>query len=58
MTTRIMPRLDRILRDFEVFADKIARHPESIGVGGAVRPSAGLKESPTLNPPQPYKQRP
>jgi phospholipid/cholesterol/gamma-HCH transport system substrate-binding protein len=54
----MVPRFDRILRDFEVFADKIARHPESIGVGGAVRPSAGLKESPTVGPPQPYKQRP
>ena len=44
---RVLPRLDRILRDLEVFADKIARHPESIGLGGAVRPSAGLKEAPT-----------
>jgi phospholipid/cholesterol/gamma-HCH transport system substrate-binding protein len=58
MLARLVPRLDRILRDFEVFADKIARHPESIGVGGAVRPSAGLKESPMVGPPQPYKQRP
>jgi ABC-type transporter Mla subunit MlaD len=58
MISRMVPRFDRILRDFEVFADKIARHPESIGVGGAVRPSAGLKESPTVGPPQPYKQRP
>ena len=35
----------------EVFADKIARHPESIGLGGAVRPSAGLKDMPTPQPP-------
>ncbi|HEX4589886.1 MAG TPA: MlaD family protein [Gemmataceae bacterium] len=48
--SNIMPRLDRILRDAEVFADKIARHPESLGVGGAVRPSAGLKEAPSTNP--------
>ena len=46
MVTRILPRVDRILKDFEVFADKIARHPETIGVGGAVRPSAGLKDPP------------
>ena len=46
MITRILPRVDRILKDFEVFADKIARHPETIGVGGAVRPSAGLKDPP------------
>jgi phospholipid/cholesterol/gamma-HCH transport system substrate-binding protein len=47
MLVRIMPRLDRILRDVEVFADKIARHPESLGVRGAVSPSSGLKEAPT-----------
>ena len=47
MITKVMPRVDRILRDVEVFADKIARHPETIGIGGAVRPSAGLKEGPS-----------
>src|SRR5262249_3532846 len=54
LLTRLMPRLERILHDFEVFADKIARHPESLGVGGVVSPSSGLKESPTrssLRPP-------
>jgi phospholipid/cholesterol/gamma-HCH transport system substrate-binding protein len=47
MLVRIMPRLDRILHDVEVFADKIARHPESLGIGGAVKPSSGLKEAPS-----------
>jgi phospholipid/cholesterol/gamma-HCH transport system substrate-binding protein len=47
MLTRILPRLDRILHDFEVFSDKIARHPESLGLRGVVDPSSGLKESPT-----------
>ena len=47
MLTRLMPRVDRILRDVEVFADKIARHPESLGVGGAINPSSGLKTVPT-----------
>jgi phospholipid/cholesterol/gamma-HCH transport system substrate-binding protein len=56
MVTKIMPRLDRILRDVETFADKIARHPESLGVRGAVSPSAGLKESPTA--PQGYRPYP
>jgi ABC-type transporter Mla subunit MlaD len=51
MITRTLPRVDRILSDVEVFADKIARHPESIGLGGAVRPSAGLKEAPSSGPP-------
>ena len=46
MLVRIMPRLDRVMQDVEVFADKIARHPESLGVRGAVSPSAGLKEAP------------
>lgn len=44
---KLMPRLDRILKDVEVFADKIARHPEALGVGGAIRPSTGLKEAPS-----------
>ena len=44
---RTMPRVDRALHDIEVFADKIARHPESLGVGGVVKPSAGLKEAPS-----------
>lgn len=48
---RMMPRVDRALRDLEVFADKIARHPESIGVGGAIRPSSGLKEAPSSSNP-------
>lgn len=54
MLTRLMPRVERILRDVEVFADKIARHPETIGVGGAISPSSGLKEGPsgTLLPPR------
>jgi len=43
MMAHVLPRLDRILKDFEVFADKVARHPELIGVGGAVRPSGGIK---------------
>jgi phospholipid/cholesterol/gamma-HCH transport system substrate-binding protein len=47
---RSLPRMDRILKDFETFADKLARHPELLGVRGAVRPSSGLKE-----PPPPYQ---
>jgi phospholipid/cholesterol/gamma-HCH transport system substrate-binding protein len=47
---RAMPRIDRILKDLEMFGDKLARHPELLGVRGAVRPSEGLK-----NPPPPYQ---
>src|SRR4029077_3018291 len=46
LITRSLPRLDRILGDLEVFADKLARHPEAIGLGGVVRPGSGLKEAP------------
>ena len=42
--------LNLILKDLETFADKLARHPELIGIGGAVRPSMGLKYPP-LSPP-------
>jgi phospholipid/cholesterol/gamma-HCH transport system substrate-binding protein len=50
LVAKLMPRLDRILKDFETFADKLARHPEAIGVGGVVRPGSGLKDPPS--PPQ------
>ncbi len=43
---RLIVRAEKIARDLEVFADKIARKPEILGVGGAIRPSTGLKESP------------
>ena len=47
MVTKILPRLDRTMRDMETFADKLARHPELLGLRGAVFPSSGLKESPS-----------
>jgi phospholipid/cholesterol/gamma-HCH transport system substrate-binding protein len=47
MATKILPRLDRALADFETFSDKLARHPELFGIGGVIRPSSGLKEAPT-----------
>jgi phospholipid/cholesterol/gamma-HCH transport system substrate-binding protein len=54
---RIMARVEKIARDLEVFADKIARKPETIGIGGALHPSTGLKESPNaplpITPPLP-----
>ena len=43
---RVLARAEKISRDLEVFADKIARRPELIGIGGAVHPSSGLKEAP------------
>jgi ABC-type transporter Mla subunit MlaD len=47
------PWVERILRDFEVFADKLARHPEALGLGGVVRPGSGLKDPPTYPQPLP-----
>ncbi|HLW65329.1 MAG TPA: MlaD family protein [Gemmataceae bacterium] len=46
MLVRTMPRIDKLLNDLQVFADQIARHPEKLGIGGAVHPSSGVKESP------------
>lgn len=46
MVTKILPRIDRVLRDMEIFSDKLARHPELLGLRGAIVPSVGLKESP------------
>ena len=45
--TKMLPRLEGMMKDLEVFADKIARHPEILGVGGALRPSSGLKTIPS-----------
>lgn len=50
--TRLLMRAERIAQDLQVFADKVARRPEIIGVGGAVRPSAGLKGDPLAPLPQ------
>jgi ABC-type transporter Mla subunit MlaD len=36
-------RFDRILYDLSIFSDKLARHPELLGVGGAISPSSGIK---------------
>ena len=42
-----------VLRDLREFSDKVARNPELLGVGGAVRPSTGLKDTELLNPQKP-----
>jgi len=41
----LMKNLEPILRDLREFSDKIARNPEVLGLGGAVRPSKGLKDA-------------
>jgi phospholipid/cholesterol/gamma-HCH transport system substrate-binding protein len=41
--TVLMANLEPILKDMRVFSDKIARHPELMGLGGALAPSDGTK---------------
>ncbi|MGZ0164676.1 MAG: MlaD family protein [Planctomycetales bacterium] len=40
----LLRNLEPIVQDMRVFTDKIARRPEVLGVGGALRPSSGLKD--------------
>ena len=42
--TNLVQNLDPIVRDVRVFTDKVARHPELLGVSGALRGSSGLKD--------------
>jgi phospholipid/cholesterol/gamma-HCH transport system substrate-binding protein len=39
----IMRNIEPMIKDLRVFADKIARHPEKVGVGGAIKGDSGLK---------------
>jgi phospholipid/cholesterol/gamma-HCH transport system substrate-binding protein len=40
----VLANLNRIAEDLRIFSDKIARHPEVLGVRGAIQGSSGLKE--------------
>ena len=42
----LLQNMEPIVRDLRIFSDKVARHPEIIGVGGALRGSTGLKDPP------------
>jgi phospholipid/cholesterol/gamma-HCH transport system substrate-binding protein len=46
-TAKAAPQINLILKNVEVFTDKLARHPESVGLGGVIRPGSGLKDPPT-----------
>lgn len=39
----LLTNLEPVLRDMRIFSDKIARHPEIMGLGGALAPSDGTK---------------
>ena len=49
----LLRNIEPVLRDMREFSDKVARNPELLGVGGAVRPSTGLKDTELLNPQKP-----
>ncbi len=40
----LLNNLEPIIRDVHIFTDKVARHPELLGVSGAIRGSSGVKE--------------
>jgi phospholipid/cholesterol/gamma-HCH transport system substrate-binding protein len=46
----LLKNLEPIMRDLREFSDKIARNPELLGVGGALRPSNGVKDQELLQP--------
>jgi phospholipid/cholesterol/gamma-HCH transport system substrate-binding protein len=40
----LLNNLEPIVQDMRVFSDKVARHPELLGVSGAIRGSSGVKD--------------
>ena len=40
----LLKNLEPIVEDMHIFSDKVARHPELLGVSGAMRGSSGLKD--------------
>jgi phospholipid/cholesterol/gamma-HCH transport system substrate-binding protein len=42
----LLDNLEPTLRDVRIFSDKVARHPELLGVRGAISGSSGIKEVP------------
>lgn len=46
----LLQNLEPTLRDVRIFSDKIARHPEILGVSGAMKGSSGLKEASEIQP--------
>ena len=39
----LLKNAEPLVNDLQVFSDKIARHPELMGVGGAIKGSSGIK---------------
>lgn len=59
----LLKNAEPMLNDLRIFSDKVARHPEVIGVSGAINGSTGLKDESefqqrnTTNPPRLLPQR-
>ena len=53
----LLKNLEPVVKDLRIFSDKVARHPELIGVGGALRGSSGLKEPPIRQTKDPSRQQ-
>jgi phospholipid/cholesterol/gamma-HCH transport system substrate-binding protein len=39
----LLKNADPLVKDLQIFSDKIARHPEVIGIGGALKGSSGIQ---------------
>ncbi|MBC7820627.1 MAG: MCE family protein [Planctomycetaceae bacterium] len=46
----LLNNLEPIVRDAHIFTDKVARHPELLGVSGAIRGSSGVKDAGEVEP--------
>lgn len=47
---RTMVQAEIVMRDLQVFSDKVARRPELLGVSGLLRQSNGVKDAPGVGP--------
>jgi phospholipid/cholesterol/gamma-HCH transport system substrate-binding protein len=45
----LLKHMEPVMKDLREFSDKVARNPELLGLGGAVRPSRGLKDEEILD---------
>lgn len=52
----LLQNLEPIMADVRVFSDKVARHPELLGVGGAISGSSGVKNPGDAIEPASYQE--
>lgn len=45
LVTVLLRGIEPIVQDMREFSDKVARRPEILGVGGAIQPSNGLRDT-------------